>query len=474
MELAFYGAAGTVTGSSFLVRAGGRRVLVDCGLFQGLPEIEDRNRQPLPFDAGNLDYLLLTHAHIDHSGRIPCLARAGFRGRILATPATVDLCSVMLLDSAHIQEAEAEWHNRKLRRAGKDEEAPLYTIAEAQQSLRLFDPIPYEQVIDLGGGVTCRFRDAGHVLGSAFIEIEAEEYGRRCRLLFSGDLGNPGRPIIADPSLPERADYLVLESTYGNRLHQDEGNPVTALEQIVLDSLARGGNLIIPAFSVGRTQELIYVLNTLVEARRIPVLPVYIDSPLAVAATEITRRHAECYDSETGSLLARGDDPFSFPGLKFTLSTDESRALNDIRGGAIIISASGMCQAGRIKHHLKHNLWRPESSVLFVGYQAEGTLGRAIKDGARSVKIFGEEIAVRSRVYSLEALSAHADRDGLVAWAAAMRVPPAHTYLVHGEPESSTALAGTLQRRLGWSVSVARDGETVELSPRMKERVISG
>ncbi|MCL5676511.1 MAG: MBL fold metallo-hydrolase, partial [Firmicutes bacterium] len=442
MKLTFCGGAGSVTGSCYLIETESTRLLVDCGMFQGGRDLEAQNYL-FPFDPAQADHLVLTHAHIDHSGRIPLLQRQGFGGAIWATPATADLAGIMLPDSAHLQEMEADWQNRKRQRAGEEAVTPLYTVDDAMRSLRLFKPLAYERLAEVAPGVRLRFRDAGHILGSAIAELWVRERDREVKLVFSGDLGNTGRPILQDPTVIEEADLLLIESTYGDRLHGDHGEQLEALAEVVRSVVRRGGNLVIPAFAVGRTQELLYYFNQLQMENRIPALPVYVDSPLATSATEIFRRHQECFDRSARSLLAAGDDPFSFEGLTYVRTPQDSMALNQM-SRAIIISASGMANAGRILHHLKHNLWRSESTVLFVGYQAEGTLGRALTGGARNVHVLGEAISVQAEIKQLSGFSAHADQQGLITWARGFVRPPAGTFVVHGEEAGSKALAALL------------------------------
>ncbi|MHB9057199.1 MAG: MBL fold metallo-hydrolase RNA specificity domain-containing protein [Bacillota bacterium] len=462
MRISFHGAAETVTGSSHLVESGGLRVLIDCGMHQGGHEAEELNHSPWPFEPASLDYLILTHAHIDHSGLVPRLVKEGFRGRILTTPATIDLLGIMLADSAHIQEMESEWQSRKHQRAGLPPVEPLYTVADAERSLLQARPLAYGTPADLGHGVTVTLHDAGHILGSAIVELEAE--GRR--VVFSGDLGNRGTPIIRDPERLTAADVVVMESTYGDRLHPGNEDRVKELAEAISGTRAHGGNLIIPSFAVGRTQELLYDINLLLEARRISPGRFFIDSPLAISATEIFRRHRECFDDEARKLFAEGEDPFHFPGVEYTRTADQSKALNGLSGGVIIMSASGMCDAGRILHHLKHNLWRPEATILFVGFQAQGTLGRRILEGEKHVRIMGEDIAVKAHVVSIEAFSAHADQAGLLDWIGAFGQNgrrPSRVFLVHGEPAAISTLAGLVHDRLGYPVTVPQPHEGFEI-----------
>ncbi|MHB9144963.1 MAG: MBL fold metallo-hydrolase RNA specificity domain-containing protein [Symbiobacteriia bacterium] len=460
MRLTFGGGAGSVTGSCYLIETRAARFLVDCGMFQGSQELEAQN-YTFPFNPAAIEHVILTHAHIDHSGRIPRLHRDGFAGTVWATPATADLAGIMLPDSGHIQELEAGWHNRKRQRAGQENMEPLYTADDAQRTLPLFKPLPYDQVAEVAPGVRLRFRDAGHILGSAIAEVWIKENGREIKFVFSGDLGSPNRPILRDPTLVAEADILFIESTYGDRLHGDHEGQVGELAEIVRSVAQRGGNLVIPSFAVGRTQEVLYHLNQLLEAGRIPALPVYVDSPLATSATAIFRRHQECFDKEAARLLATGDDPFSFEGLSFVRTPQDSMALNQM-SGAIIISANGMASAGRILHHLKHNLWRPESTVLFVGYQAEGTLGRVLLSGTKHVHVLGEALSVRAEIRQLSGFSAHADKDGLLSWAHGFTHPPAATFVVHGEQAGLAAMAASLHE-LGHETRVPALGQAFEI-----------
>lgn len=471
MKITFLGAAKTVTGSCFLIETGKVRFLVDCGMFQGRSSEEELNMEPFPFNASELDFMLLTHAHIDHSGRIPKLYLDGFSGDILATKPTVELAGIMLPDSGHIQEFEAEWQNRKRMRAGKEPIRPLYTTQEARDSLRLFKSVPYGERIDLGGGVKVRFNDAGHILGSSIIEVWVVEGGSETKLVFSGDIGKKGMPILHDPSIIEEADVLVVESTYGNRLHKNSANKVDRFVDIINETLERGGNIIIPSFAVGRTQEIIYELNKHYEMYegkldRFLHVPVFVDSPLAISATEVFRNNLDCFDEEARSYIENGDNPLEFTALSFTRTADESRALNDLKESAIIISASGMCEAGRIKHHLKHNLWRQECTILFVGYQAEGTLGRRLVDGAKRVKLFGEDITVNARIEVIDGFSGHADRDELIEWINGFRKKPSRTFLVHGESEVMQEFAQTIREECGLDPLIPARGEAAIIGER--------
>ncbi len=463
MELEFIGAARTVTGSCHLVDTGSTRFIVDCGMFQGPPEIEELNRAPFPFDPSSLDFVLLTHAHIDHSGLVPRLFKEGFTGKVYASPATVDLCRIMLLDSAHVQELEAGWQQRKARRAGEVPFEPLYTVDEAAKCLSSFEGMPFGQSLKLAPDVSVRLRRAGHILGSAIIEVQlgASRDGRR--IVFSGDLGSANQPVVKDPEFIADADYLVIESTYGNRVHEDRMTCTELLKRVIVRTIERRGNVIIPAFAVARTQDVVFDIAELLHRGEIPPVEVFVDSPMAVSATEVFDRYRDEYDVEATALIEAGRDPFDFPGLHYVRTVEESRALNDSRG-VIIISSSGMCEAGRIKHHLKHNLWRPECAVLFVGFQARGTLGRRLKDGAARVRVLNEEVAVKASIESIDGYSAHADRDALLYWVKSLRNKPLRTFVVHGEPDSAGEFAATLATTIDIWAGMPRRGDAVDLA----------
>jgi metallo-beta-lactamase family protein len=463
MHLQICGAAREVTGSCYLVEAGRSQFLVDCGLHQGGAREEEANSRPFPFDPHEIDFMFLTHAHIDHSGLIPRLVKEGFTGSIYATPPTSDLAEIMLLDSAHIQEMEAEWRHRKGRRAGRRSREPLYTQKDAHEALRLFHPVEYETDLRASPEVTVRFRDAGHILGSAALEIWLSTAGGDAKIVFSGDVGQPDRPILRDPEPLFEADYLVMESTYGDRLHAEGGDPAAELRSILEQANRTGGNVIIPAFAVGRTQELIYYLREIC-AVECHGMQVYVDSPMATKATSVFRKYRSDFDKEAKDLIAENGAIFNFPELHYTSSADESRALNNARG-AVIISASGMAEAGRIKHHLKHNLWRPEAHIVFVGYQAHGTLGRRLLEGEKRVRIFGEEIAVKATIHDISGLSAHADRDQLIEWASNFKPAP-YTILTHGEPLSAFSLAKALEERMGFETDVPELLDIIDLDER--------
>lgn len=452
MKLSFLGAAGEVTGSSFLLETAQLRVLVDCGMFQGGREADSKNYAPFAFAPESLDLVLLTHAHIDHSGLLPRLVAQGFRGRIVTTAATADLLQVMLTDSAHIQEKEQEWRRKGKAGARGTARPPLYTVAEVQNTLRQLSPVEYDAELSPQPGLRCRFRDAGHIIGSAIIELWVDDDGRTQKLVFSGDLGQPSRPLVRDPTPIDEADVLVVESTYGNRLHKNLDDTLAELEYAVNDTITRKkGNVIIPAFAVGRTQEILYLLVDLYRQGRLPEMEIYVDSPMATKATEITAKHWGLLDKDAASQLQWLKNRRGRPHIQFVQDVLESTSLQRIRHGAVIISASGMCNAGRIKHHLKNNLGRRESTLLIVGFQAAGTLGRRIVDGARTVRIFGIPVPVRADVYTIGGLSAHADQAALLDWLGHFRRTPQRTFVVHGEQDTAATFAGLIHDRLGWN-----------------------
>lgn len=458
MKIKFCGATIGVTGSCHLLYTERHRVLLDCGQFQGNKEMDALNYEPFPFDPESVEAVVLSHAHIDHCGRIPLLVKRGFKGDIYCTDATADLLSVMLLDSAYIHEKDAEWQTKKNARTGKPPVEPLYTVQDAERSLKLVKPILYDQLVEINDEMKIVFNDAGHILGSAITEIWVTEHDQTSKIVFSGDLGVNNRPILRDPKKIKKADYLIMESTYGNRLHPENATSIDELIHIIKATVKRGGSVIIPAFAVGRTQELIYELNMFYEHHPeyhdvLDDLYVYIDSPMATTATEVFRKNAQVFDEETKELILSGDNPLDFKNLIFTRSTAESQALNMNREPKIIISASGMCEAGRIRHHLKHNLWDPKNSIVFVGYQAEGTLGRALIEGAKEVKLFGETVMVAAEIHNLEGFSGHADQNGLLDWLGGFQKIPKQIFLVHGEEQSKIDFAKVAQERLGLSTT---------------------
>ena len=475
MKITFLGATRTVTGSNFLVEGAGKKFLVDCGMWQGKAEQEMENSQEFEFNPSEIDFMLLTHAHIDHSGRIPKLYNEGFRNKIYAHKATCDLCTLMLPDSGHIQETEVEWKNKKRKRKGEEPIEPIYTAEDAVRCLEIFEPVQYDQIIEITPEIHVRFNDAGHMLGSSIIEVWVKEGDKETKTVFTGDIGNNDIPLLSPPTMIEDTDFLVMESTYGSRLHMRNDEKAEIFLDVVSETLDNGGTVVIPSFAVGRTQEILYEINKLKdeygddeEFRRkyktIMKAPVYVDSPLAISATEVFRENMELFDEETKEEIMRGDNPLEFPGLKFTRTADESKALNEDQTPSIIISASGMCEVGRIKHHLKHNLWNPKSTILFVGYQAPGTLGYSIVNGAKTVKIFGEEIAVNARIEYIEGYSGHADQELLMNCIYSYIKKPKHIFLVHGEPESQDVLADKIEEETKIGVTIPEFGETYELS----------
>ena len=474
MKITFLGATKTVTGSNFLVEGAGKRFLVDCGLFQGKATEELENSEPFEFDINSIDFMLLTHAHIDHSGRIPKLYKDGFRKNVIATKATCDLCSIMLPDSGHIQEMEIEWTNKKRKRKGEDPLEPLYTAEEAARSLELFRAVKYDEVIEIDENIHARFNDAGHMLGSATIEVWINENGKEEKIVFSGDLGNNDIPLLSEPTMIEDADYLVMESTYGSRMHMRNDDKAELFLNIVSETLERGGTVVIPSFAVGRTQEILFEINKLKDKRddedfkkkyeELMRVPVYVDSPLAISATEVFEDNMELFDEETQKYISEGNNPLEFPGLKFTRTVEESKALNESDESCIIISASGMCDVGRIKHHLKHNIWNPLNTILFVGYQAPGTLGYSIVNGAKKVKLFGEEMAVNAQIEYIEGYSGHADQEGLLNFIYSFIKKPKHIFLVHGEPEGQEVLKSKIMETTNLPVTIPSFGETYEVT----------
>lgn len=465
MHITFYGAAQTVTGSCYVVEAADKKIMIDCGLFQGHRLSRERNYLPFAMIPQTVDYLLITHAHIDHSGLVPKLFRHGFRGRALATGATVDLLEVLLPDSGHIQEMEVERLNRKAMRAGKKLIEPIYTAEDAFACVKKIERVKYNQVISLDENITVRFADAGHILGSSILELWVREGPKQTKLVFSGDLGSTGKPFVKDPSIIDEADYLVMECTYGDRLHRDKGDRVEKLRAVIQETYEKGGNLVIPAFAVERTQDLLYDINKLLLSGQLPPMQVYIDSPMAVAATEVFKRNYEHFDEETSRLISAGESPLTMSILHLSRTVEESRAINEIKGGAIILSASGMCDAGRIKHHLKHNLWRPECTVLFVGYQAPGTKGQRLLSGVPSIRIHGEEIAVRADIRSIDSYSSHADQQELLDWVNAYKQKPARIFLVHGDPEALATMEKLTPEKTGVAAYAPAWQETIELTP---------
>ena len=464
MKITFLGAAHEVTGSCTLLEVNGRNILVDCGLEQGADIYENCE---IPVAACDIDAVCLTHAHIDHSGKIPALVAEGFKGNIYTTLATRKLCNIMLRDSAHIQEFEAEWRNRKAKRAGKEEYQPLYTLKDAENALKLFAHYDYNEPAEIFDGVRITFIDAGHLLGSASILFEITENGKTERLIFSGDLGNVDRPLINDPAIPPVADYVVIESTYGDRTHGARPDYTAQLTEILQETFDRGGNVVIPSFAVGRTQEMLYLIRNIKKEGLIknhPNFPVYVDSPLAVEATNIySSGLTDYYDTETLDLLEQGIDPIRFNGLKLSVTSDDSKMINFDDSPKVILSASGMCEAGRIRHHLKHNLWRNDSTILFVGYQSEGTVGRKLVDGEKTVKLFGEEINVNARIATLTGISGHADKDMLLNWLANIKSSVKTVFVNHGDDSVCDTFSNEIEQKLGVNAIAPFSGDKYDL-----------
>lgn len=476
MKIKFCGASTGVTGSCHLLTSGEHKILLDCGQFQGGKAQDALNYEKFPFEPSEIECVVLSHAHIDHCGRLPLLTKMGFEGKIYCTDATADLLSVMLKDSAYIHEKETEWKNRKAERAGREQVEPLYTIEDAEKALSLVSPILYDQQIEINSDMKIVFNDAGHILGSAITELWVTEDDKESKIVFSGDLGMEGRPILCDPTYIKKADYVIMETTYGNRIHKELGSGVEKLIEIILNTTRRGGNVVIPSFAVGRTQELIYELNRFYDSnneyrKELDKIFVYIDSPMATTATEIFRRNAQVFDEETREYILKGDNPLEFKNLKFTRSSKESQDLNFNKEPKIIISASGMCEAGRIRHHLKHNLWNPKNSIVFVGYQGQGTLGRSLVEGIKMVTLFGEEIQVNAEIHNLEGFSGHADQNGLFAWLAHFEQKPKQIFLVHGEEESKKDFAKLVNEKLSYEPIVVMGNSEFELDMNKSEIV---
>jgi metallo-beta-lactamase family protein len=475
MKIRFLGATTTVTGSCHLITTNSHKLLLDCGLFQGNKEIERLNEEEFDFDPSEIEFLILSHAHIDHSGRIPLLVKRGFKGKIYCTDATADLLEVMLKDSASIQERETEWKNRKNQRSGKPLVEPLYTMKDAEEALKYVVPVMYDQLVELHESIQIVFNDAGHILGSAIIELFITENNDVSKIVYSGDIGMKNRPILRNPTLIKKADYVIMETTYGNRVHEDNSDSIKRLIDIVLKTIKRGGNVIIPSFAVGRTQELIFEFNRFYEENsayryELKDVKVYVDSPMAISATEVFRKNAQVFDKDTRDYILRGDHPLDFPNLVFSRTAEESVALNTDPNPKVIISSSGMCEAGRIKHHLKHNLWNPKSSIVFVGYQAKGTLGHSILKGDKRVSIFGEKIKIEAEIHNLEGFSGHADQNGLVQWLGGFKMQPKKIFLVHGEEDSKSDFAETVKSVFGYDCTVINGDTEFTLT---KDRVVS-
>ena len=481
MKITFLGATETVTGSNFLVEAAGIKFIVDCGLHQGKYEEEILNDRPFAYDVNQIDFMLLTHAHIDHSGRIPKLYKEGYRKPIYATKATRDLCAIMLPDSGHIQESENQIKNKKRKRNGQLPVEPLYTIEDAEKSMELFIPVNYDSIIEITKEISVRFNDAGHMLGSSIIEVWITENGETKKIVFSGDIGNNDIPLLSSPTMIDSCDYLIMESTYGDRLHIKNDKKASIFLDIVSETLENGGTVVIPSFAVGRTQEILFELDKIKDLKKddeafakeydtLMKAKVYVDSPLATSATEVFRNNMELFKPEIQEFIKRGDNPLDFPGLNFTQTVEESKALNESKEPCIIISASGMCDVGRIKHHLKHNIWNPKSTILFVGYQAPGTLGRRIVDGEKKVKILGEEFSVKARVEYIEGYSGHADQEWLLNFVYSFKNKlPKHIFLVHGESEPQEVLKQKIRETTDICVTIPKYGEEYTLDSNLEK-----
>lgn len=470
MKIMFCGASSGVTGSCHLIRTEKHSLLMDCGQFQGGKAQEALNYEAFPFEPSEVEAMILSHAHIDHCGRIPLLVKRGFRGKIYCTDATADLLEVMLLDSAHIHEVDAKWQSKRNMRAGKPPVEPLYTTEDAQESLKYVEPILYDQQIQINEDMKIVFNDAGHILGSAITEIWVKEGDKESKIVFSGDIGMTERPILRDPTIIKKADCVIMEATYGNRNHEENSTSINKMIEIVLETVRRGGTVVIPSFAVGRTQELIYEFNRFYEKsspdykRELDGVEVIIDSPMATTATEVFRNNAQVFDKETKEYIMQGDNPLDFKNLRFTRSTEESQALNLDRRPKVIISASGMCEAGRIRHHLKHNLWDSRNSIIFVGYQAEGTLGRSLIDGKKDITLFGEEVHVQAHIHNLEGFSGHADQRGLMHWISGFtELKPKQIFLVHGEEQSKKDFAKLVNKELGYEPIVVLGNSEFEI-----------
>ena len=465
MKISFLGAARTVTGSCFVVETATTRFAINYGMYQGNKDIEKRNLERQDISTGKLDFILVTHAHIDHSGLLPKIVKDGFSGPIYCTTATLDLLDIMLRDSAHIQEMEAKWENKKRLRKGLPQVEPLYTQKDAEKTIRQLKAVEYGTKLSPVSDVRMEFNDAGHILGSSFIELWITENGKQTKLVFSGDLGRPDRFIIRDPETEEKADYLFLESTYGDRNHKNEDISLEELAEAINSAVSHGQKTIIPAFAIERSQEIIYALRQLKEDGKIPKeLPVYLDSPLAIKATEIFRTHKEYYDQKTKEVLRRGVDPLDLPNLEFTLSTEDSMAINEADGPAVVISASGMANAGRIKHHLRHNIWRHGASIVFVGFQAAGTPGRRLVDGAKTITLMGEELVVNANIYTIGGFSAHAGQSQILDWVSNFNNPNMEVFLVHGEYKAQQALAELIKKQFHLKVHIPDYMEKIELA----------
>ncbi len=464
VKLHFLGAAQNVTGSRYLLENGKSRILIDCGLYQER-DFKERNWNPFPVEPSSIEAIVLTHAHLDHSGFIPRLVKLGFRGKIYSTPATAEVTKIALLDSAHLQEEDAMYKKKRHEREGRKgpyPEVPLYTTEDVKTCLPLFEGVPYRKPFEAQPGLKVTFHDAGHILGSAMVSVEIGSSPLR-RIIFSGDIGRWGKPILKDPTLFDEADYVVTESTYGNRLHEDPADIESLVADVINTTKQAGGNIVIPSFAIERAQEVLYTLNNLLMDNRIPNLIVFLDSPMAIRVTEVFRRFPDLYDKEMTELVTSGHSPFRFPSLKMATSVEDSKAINYIRGSIIVIAGSGMCTGGRIKHHLVNNIERPECTILFVGYQAKGTLGRELVDGRGQVRILGEQRRVRAKIVQIQGFSGHADRKELFKWISHLKHAPKHVFITHGESEQSEAHAEHIRSELGWECTTPSYGDVVDL-----------
>jgi metallo-beta-lactamase family protein len=465
IKLSFLGAAENVTGSRHLIEVDGIRVLVDCGLYQGW-NLKDRNWDKFQVDPASIDAVLITHAHLDHCGLLPKLVKEGFKGKVICTKATADLAEIVLLDSGHIQEEDAEYKKKRHRREGRKKlkhVGPLYTTADAEACVKLFRPVDYQQEVEIGSFIKAKFYDAGHILGASMIKLDITSNGDTRTVLFSGDIGRGDRPILEDPTLFEHADYVLIESTYGDRVHESFREVKDQLCQAINKTYKAGGNVIIPSFSIERAQELLYYINELQIEKRIPNIMTFVDSPMAARATQVFKKHPELFDQMTKQHVLNGESPFDFPGLKYTRTARESKAINNIKGTVIVIAGSGMCTGGRIKHHIANNITRPESTLLFVGYQAMGTLGRRFVDGETEVRVLGQTYPVAANVERIFGFSGHADRDELLGWLTNLKRAPRRVFVVHGEKESAKSFAEYVTEKTGWSAVVGKYQQTVIL-----------
>lgn len=465
MKISFFGAAQNVTGSNYLLDVNGSRVLVDCGYYQER-DFRSRNHEPFPYNPMDIDAVVLTHAHLDHSGLLPKLVKHGFKGKIFCTEASADIAKIIMYDSAHIQEEDIKHKKKRHAKKGKTSPYPyeaIFTTEDVDTTVEMIIPVKYKQEVQIVDGLKCTFNDAGHILGAAMLYFIMQEGDKTRTMVFSGDMGRPDAPILCNPTTFEQADYVVTESTYGNRVHKPNKNIPDTLARIINQAYKSGGNIVVPSFAVERSQELLFHMHNLLIAKRIPQMPVYLDSPMAVRVTEVFHRHPELFDEETSAMLARGENPCDFPGLMLTRSVDESKAIASNKGTAIIIAGSGMCTGGRIKHHIKHNIGKPESTIMFVGYQAVGTLGRTLLEAPEKIRIHGEEYTVEARIEKINGFSAHADRNELFGWISALKEPPRHVFVTHGETEAAKEYGEYINLKTGWEVSIPEYCDEQEL-----------